>query len=108
MHQNLRQVDLSFSLSFSCFEFILERGINARRFEAPHIQQGDFLSSGSQMQIVVKLAKPLVSQHRLLDNRQFSNTSVNNFRNEIFTSVILRLHHSLELFSYFLMTIRSF
>jgi hypothetical protein len=38
------------------------------------IQQGDFLSSGTQMKILVKLAKSLVPpiEHRLIDNRQLS------------------------------------
>lgn len=42
------------------------------------IQQGDFLSSGTQMKILVRLAKPLVPQieHRLLDDRQLPTTIV--------------------------------
>ena len=42
------------------------------------IQQGDFLSSGTQMKIVVRLAKPLVPQieHRLLDDRHLPTTIV--------------------------------
>ncbi|UJR38075.1 hypothetical protein I4U23_030756 [Adineta vaga] len=45
------------------------------------MQQGDFLSSGTQMKILVKLAKPLVPQieHRLLDDRQLPTTIIAPF-----------------------------
>ena len=58
---------------------IVERGTNAKRLETLRIQQGDFLASGTQMQIQVKLAKPLVrpTERRLLDDRQFTTTTVN-------------------------------
>ncbi|CAF0974604.1 unnamed protein product [Adineta ricciae] len=50
------------------------------------IQQGDFLSSGTQMKIVVRLAKPLVPQieHRLLDDRQLPTTVVAPFTRIVF------------------------
>lgn len=57
----------------------VERGTNAKRLETLRIQQGDFLASGTQMQIQVKLAKPLVrpTERRLLDDRQLTTTTVN-------------------------------
>ena len=82
MHRNLLRVISIVFLFFihSCIamNFIVERGTNAKRLEALRIQQGDFLSSGTQMQIHVKLAKPLVrpTEHRLLDNRQLTTVPV--------------------------------
>ncbi|CAF4536166.1 unnamed protein product, partial [Rotaria sp. Silwood2] len=50
------------------------------------IQQGDFLSSGTQMKILVKLAKPLVPsvKHQLLDNQQLPTTTGSPFTRIVF------------------------
>ncbi|CAF0720803.1 unnamed protein product [Adineta steineri] len=54
--------------------------------EHTYIQQGDFLSSGTQMKILVKLAKPFVPpvEHRLLDDRELRTTTVAPFNRIVF------------------------
>ncbi|CAF1074162.1 unnamed protein product [Rotaria sp. Silwood1] len=57
---------------------------NAKRTlskENMHIQQGDFLSSGTQMKILVKLAKPLVP---LVKHQQLPTTIISPFTRIVF------------------------
>lgn len=86
---------------------IVERGTNAKRLETLRIQQGDFLASGTQMQIRVKLAKPLVRpmERRLFDDRQFTTTTVNISFLDDKRIFIFRLHHLLDWSLYSLMII---
>jgi hypothetical protein len=66
---------------FISINSISGRGTNSKRMENLHIQQGDFLSSGTQMKIVVKLAKSLVPpvEPRLFDDRNLPTTTVRLF-----------------------------
>ena len=77
------------------------------------IQQGDFLSNGTQMKVLVRLAQPLVRpiEHQPLSN-QLISTPINvkfhrnSNRKSCFHSI--RFRRLLELFSFFHMTIRNF
>lgn len=82
MHLNLVQVRVYFELySKSKESYPIGRGANAKRLEAMRVQQGDFLASGTQMNLLIKLAKPLVPpiEHRLLDDRNLPTTTVRRF-----------------------------
>ncbi|CAF0826393.1 unnamed protein product [Rotaria sordida] len=70
-------------------EFNSGRITNTKRTlsnENMRIQQGDFLSSGTQMKILVKLAKSLVPpiKHQLVDNRQVPITNISPFTRIVF------------------------
>jgi len=85
MHQNLLRVEFSFIQRLLFSQKLLERGTTAKRLESHRVQQGDYLSNGTQIQIVVKLARSLVRpiEHRIVDNRQLSSSLVRTCQNQI-------------------------
>ena len=84
MQVNLFQVEFYLIFIQICRNktFLLGRALSAKRTllnENMPIQQGDFLSSATQMEVRVKIAKSLLPSitHQLVDNRHLSTRNVN-------------------------------